>query len=79
MNTVLDEPAVLEIMRQEHAKLTAQAAELWLRLKTTEIALKPYKDAHDDALRAWADVNRQADMFGAVLKAKEPAPVPQEA
>lgn len=75
---ILDEPAVIALMRAEHTRLKAQSDELWLRLETIEAAKKPYQDAYDAALSEWSDVNRQTDMLELLLKAKEPAPVPQE-
>jgi len=72
MNTVLNESAVIELMRQEHARASAKAEELWQRLKTIEEAMAPQKAAYNAALGEWSDANRLADALGALLKAKEP-------
>jgi len=72
MNTVLNESAVIELMRQEHARASAKAEELWERLKTAEEAMAPQKAAYEAALHEWSTANRLAEALGALLKAKEP-------
>jgi len=72
MNTVLNESAVIELMRQEHTRASAEAEELWERLKTIEEAMAPQKAAYEAALHEWSDANRMAAALGALLKAKEP-------
>ena len=58
MNTALNESAIIELMRQEHAKAEAKAEELWQKLKQCEAAMKPYKDVYDKALCEWSDAQR---------------------
>ncbi len=66
----LDEPRVLEIMRQEHAKAEANEAELWDKMKVVEAEMQPYKDRYDDAIRLWSDANRMKEALAACLAAK---------
>lgn len=79
MNAVLNEPAVIALMSTEQKHLTAKAEELWTRLMAAEEAMKPYKDAYDEVLREWSEAHRLANSIAAVLKANQPAELPQEA
>jgi hypothetical protein len=72
MNTVLNESAVIELMRQEQVKANAKAEELWQRLKTAEAAMAPAKAIYDKALCEWSDAQRIADSIATLLKAQEP-------
>jgi len=72
MNTpILNEAAVLVLMRQEHARLSAVTDELWQRLKVAEEAMAPLKADYDKLLNAWSDAHRLTDALEAILKAKE--------
>ncbi len=70
MTTTLDEPRVLEIMRQEHVIAEAREAELWDKMKIVEAEMQPYKDRYDEAIRLWSDANRLKMALAACLAAK---------
>ena len=71
-NAILTEPAVLALMRQEHARLELETEELWQKLKSAEEAMAPYKLEYEKVLNEWADMQRLTQSLAAILKAKEP-------
>jgi len=72
MNAVLTEPAVLELMRQEHARVSAVVDKLWQKLQEAEDAMQPYKERYEEILHHWSDAKRLQDSLASVIKAKEP-------
>ncbi len=70
--TTTEETAVLDLMRQEHARLQAIEAELWTRLDEAEAAMKPMKDRYDAIRSEWSKAHTQLTGLAACIAAKEP-------
>ncbi len=70
--TTTEETAVLDLMRQEHARLQAIEAELWTRLDEAEAAMQPFKDRHDAIRTQWSEVRARMQGLAVCIAAKEP-------
>ena len=73
--TVLSESAVIDLVRREHARVSAVTSGLWQKLQEAEDEMQPYKERYQEILGQWSNAKRLQDSLAAVIKAKEPQPL----